>query len=59
MSGYTEQLGRKIAGATDLGGVVRAMKALAASSIAQYEECRYIARRLSEDGQPWTHRLSA
>lgn len=37
MSGSTEQLGRKIAGAKDLGGVVRAMKALAASSIAQYE----------------------
>ena len=37
MSGSTEQLSRKIAGAKDLGGVVRAMKALAASSIAQYE----------------------
>jgi F-type H+-transporting ATPase subunit gamma len=38
MSGSTEQLSRKIAGAKDLGGVVRAMKALAASSIAQYEK---------------------
>jgi len=38
MSGSTEQLSRKIAGAKDLGGVVRAMKALAASSIAQYEQ---------------------
>jgi F-type H+-transporting ATPase subunit gamma len=37
MSGSTEQLGRKISGARDLGGVVRAMKALAASSIGQYE----------------------
>jgi F-type H+-transporting ATPase subunit gamma len=37
MSGSTEQLGRKISGAKDLGGVVRAMKALAASSIGQYE----------------------
>ena len=37
MSGSTEQLSRKIAGAKDLSGVVRAMKALAASSIAQYE----------------------
>ena len=38
MSGSTEQLSRKIAGAKDLGGVVRAMKALAASNIAQYEQ---------------------
>ena len=30
-------MSRKIAGAKDLSGVVRAMKALAASSIAQYE----------------------
>jgi F-type H+-transporting ATPase subunit gamma len=37
MSGFTEQLGRKISGAKDLGGVVRAMKALAASSVGQYE----------------------
>ena len=37
MSGSEEQLGRKISGAKDLGGVVRAMKALAASSIGQYE----------------------
>jgi F-type H+-transporting ATPase subunit gamma len=37
MSGSKEQLSRKIAGAKDLGGVVRAMKALAASSIGQYE----------------------
>ncbi|WP_263375522.1 F0F1 ATP synthase subunit gamma [Granulicella aggregans] len=37
MSGSTEQLGRKINGARNLGGVVRAMKALAASSIGQYE----------------------
>ena len=37
MSGSTEQLGRKIGGAKELGGVVRAMKALAASSIGQYE----------------------
>lgn len=37
MSGSTEQLNRKISGARDLGGVVRAMKALAASSVGQYE----------------------
>ena len=37
MSGSTEQLGKKISGAKDLGGVVRAMKALAASSVGQYE----------------------
>jgi len=37
MSGSTELLSRKIRGAEDLGGVVRAMKALAASSIGQYE----------------------
>jgi len=37
MSGSTEQLSRKINGARDLGGVVRAMKALAASSVGQYE----------------------
>ena len=37
MSGSTEQLSRKIAGAKDLAGVVRAMKALAASSVGQYE----------------------
>jgi F-type H+-transporting ATPase subunit gamma len=37
MSGTTESLGRKIAGANDLQGVVRSMKALAASSIGQYE----------------------
>lgn len=38
MSGSTQQLGRKINGAKDLGGVVRAMKALAASSVGQYEK---------------------
>jgi F-type H+-transporting ATPase subunit gamma len=37
MSGSTESLRRKIAGAGDLQGVVRSMKALAASSIGQYE----------------------
>ena len=37
MSGATESLGRKIAGAHDLKAVVRSMKALAASSIGQYE----------------------
>ena len=37
MSGATEGLGRKIAGAHDLKAVVRSMKALAASSIGQYE----------------------
>jgi F-type H+-transporting ATPase subunit gamma len=37
MSGATEALGRKIAGARDLKAVVRSMKALAASSIGQYE----------------------
>jgi F-type H+-transporting ATPase subunit gamma len=37
MSGATESLGRKIAGARDLKAVVRSMKALAASSIGQYE----------------------
>jgi F-type H+-transporting ATPase subunit gamma len=38
MSGTTESLSRKIAGANDLQGVVRSMKALAASSIGQYEK---------------------
>jgi F-type H+-transporting ATPase subunit gamma len=38
MSGATESLGRKIAGAKDLKAVVRSMKALAASSIGQYEK---------------------
>ena len=37
MSGSTQQLSRTISGARDLGGVVRAMKALAASSVGQYE----------------------
>jgi F-type H+-transporting ATPase subunit gamma len=37
MSGTTESLRRKIEGAQDLNGVVRSMKALAASSIGQYE----------------------
>jgi len=37
MSGSTEELRRKISGAGDLGAVVRSMKALAASSIGQYE----------------------
>jgi F-type H+-transporting ATPase subunit gamma len=37
MSGATDSLGRKIAGATDLKAVVRSMKALAASSVGQYE----------------------
>jgi F-type H+-transporting ATPase subunit gamma len=37
MSGAMESLGRKIAGANDLKAVVRSMKALAASSIGQYE----------------------
>lgn len=37
MSGTTESLSRKITGANDLQGVVRSMKALAASSIGQYE----------------------
>jgi F-type H+-transporting ATPase subunit gamma len=37
MSGATESLGRKIAGAQDLKAVVRSMKALAASSLGQYE----------------------
>ena len=37
MSGTTESLSRKIVGANDLQGVVRSMKALAASSIGQYE----------------------
>lgn len=37
MSGATESLGRKIAGAKDLKAVVRSMKVLAASSIGQYE----------------------
>jgi F-type H+-transporting ATPase subunit gamma len=37
VSGATEALGRKIAGAHDLKAVVRSMKALAASSIGQYE----------------------
>ncbi len=38
MSGSTESLRRKISGASDLEGVVRSMKALAASSIGQYEK---------------------
>jgi len=38
MSGSTEGLRRKIAGADDLDGVVRSMKALAASSVGQYEK---------------------
>jgi F-type H+-transporting ATPase subunit gamma len=37
VSGASEALGRKIAGAQDLSAVVRSMKALAASSITQYE----------------------
>ena len=37
MSGGSETLSRKINGAKDLSAVVRSMKALAASSIAQYE----------------------
>src|ERR1017187_3045023 len=37
MSGTTESMRRKIVGAGDLEGVVRSMKALAASSIGQYE----------------------
>ncbi len=38
MSGNIQSLRRKIDGAGDLEGVVRAMKALAASSIGQYEK---------------------
>jgi F-type H+-transporting ATPase subunit gamma len=38
MSGNLQGLGRKIASAGDLKGVVRSMKALAASSIGQYEK---------------------
>ena len=38
MSGATDSLARKIAGAQDLDAVVRSMKALAASSIGQYEK---------------------
>lgn len=38
MSDSAQSLARKISGATDLQGVVRSMKALAASSIAQYEK---------------------
>lgn len=37
MSGTSENLRRRISGAGDLEGVVRSMKALAASSIGQYE----------------------
>jgi len=37
MSGTTEQLRRRIGGAENLEGVVRSMKAIAASSIRQYE----------------------
>jgi F-type H+-transporting ATPase subunit gamma len=37
MSGTSESLRRKIAGAKELGSVVRSMKALAASSVGQYE----------------------
>jgi F-type H+-transporting ATPase subunit gamma len=38
MSGATESLGLQIAGAKDLKAMVRSMKALAASSIGQYEK---------------------
>ncbi len=38
MSGTMESLGRKIASAGDLESVVRSMKALAASSVGQYEK---------------------
>jgi len=38
MSGTIESLTRKISGAADLGAVVRSMKALAASSIGQYQK---------------------
>ena len=38
MSNTLQSLNRKIAGAGDLQGVVRSMKALAASSIGQYEK---------------------
>jgi F-type H+-transporting ATPase subunit gamma len=38
MSGITQDLGRKIAGAGDLQAVVRSMKAVAASCIGQYEK---------------------
>jgi F-type H+-transporting ATPase subunit gamma len=38
MSGTMQSLSRRIAGAGDLEGVVHAMKALAASSIGQYEK---------------------
>jgi len=38
MSGTTVSLNRKLAGAQDLEGIVRSMKALAASSIGQYEK---------------------
>jgi F-type H+-transporting ATPase subunit gamma len=38
MSGTIQSLSHRIAGAGDLEGVVRAMKALAASSIGQYEK---------------------
>jgi len=38
MSGSTEALRKKIEGAADLKGIVRSMKAMAASTIGQYEE---------------------
>ena len=38
MSGTIESLTRKISGAADLEAVVRSMKALAASSIGQYQK---------------------
>ncbi|MGD0942381.1 MAG: F0F1 ATP synthase subunit gamma, partial [Terracidiphilus sp.] len=38
MSGTIEGLTRKISGASDLQAVVRSMKALAASSIGQYQK---------------------
>jgi F-type H+-transporting ATPase subunit gamma len=55
VSGATESLGRKIAGAQDLKAVVSSMKALAASSIGQYERaveslndyCRTVEQGLS------------
>ncbi len=51
MSDTTENLRRKIRSAGDLQSVVRTMKALAASSIGQYEKS---VRALADYIEPWS-----
>jgi F-type H+-transporting ATPase subunit gamma len=48
VSGTAERLGRRIAGAKDLSSVVRSMKALAASSIMQYQRAVESLREYAE-----------